>query len=184
MGFIERTNASRCGDGELRPVRGGNGVRVRGLVVAIAVCVLALSGAFSMQASAARAADWELQAQVKGEMSRPNVPLLGISCPSIRLCVAVGELDKVLSSTNPIGDPRPGRRRGPPGKPKPTVRRTGIPLVRTRRIGGSEACRVRRQDSASPSREKAISTLRPIRPALGMPGGSLTSTTTAATPTC
>jgi hypothetical protein len=51
----------------------------------------------------AAAADWQLQAQVDGERFRPEVPVLGISCPSTKVCVAVGELDKIVSSTNPTG---------------------------------------------------------------------------------
>jgi hypothetical protein len=49
------------------------------------------------------AADWQLQAQIKGESYRPNLPLLGISCPSTSLCIAVGELDTIVSTTNPTG---------------------------------------------------------------------------------
>jgi hypothetical protein len=58
-----------------------------------------------MGASPATAADWQLQAQVEGESYRPNLPLLGVSCPSTKLCVVVGELDEIASSTNPTGGP-------------------------------------------------------------------------------
>lgn len=68
------------------------------------VCVVALVGmaAASPEADSA-AADWQLQAHIEGEGYRPNLPLLGISCPSALLCVAVGELDTIVSSTNPTG---------------------------------------------------------------------------------
>ena len=33
----------------------------------------------------------------------PNLPLLGISCPSASFCVAVGELDAIVSTANPTG---------------------------------------------------------------------------------
>jgi hypothetical protein len=49
------------------------------------------------------AADWQLQAHIEGESYRPNLPLLGISCPSTSLCIAVGELDTIVSTTNPTG---------------------------------------------------------------------------------
>ncbi|MGH2974888.1 MAG: WD40/YVTN/BNR-like repeat-containing protein [Solirubrobacterales bacterium] len=49
------------------------------------------------------AAEWQLQAQIAGERYRPNLPLLGISCPSASFCVAVGELDTIVSTTNPTG---------------------------------------------------------------------------------
>jgi hypothetical protein len=58
--------------------------------------------AVSLQVSSADAS-WQLQTQIAGERYRPNLPLLGISCPSASLCVAVGELDRVVSSTNPTG---------------------------------------------------------------------------------
>src|SRR5262245_28523403 len=66
------------------------------LIALTALCAVAIS-------STATAADWRLQTQIDGERFRPNVPLLGVPCPTAKLCVAVGELDKVLSSTNPTG---------------------------------------------------------------------------------
>jgi hypothetical protein len=68
------------------------------LVTALAACLLAAAGA-----SSAAAAGWQLQAHVEGEQFRPNLPLLGVSCPSASLCVVVGELDAIVSSTNPTG---------------------------------------------------------------------------------
>ena len=47
------------------------------------------------------AAEWQLQAHIEGEIPRPNLPLLDISCSSASLCVAVGELDTIVSTTNP-----------------------------------------------------------------------------------
>lgn len=49
------------------------------------------------------AADWQAQTHIEGEGFRPNLPLLGISCPSASFCVAVGELDTIVSTTNPTG---------------------------------------------------------------------------------
>src|SRR5829696_4527833 len=77
-----------------------------GLVAATLVCAVALSAtAASIATSSAAAAGWQLQARISGEGFRPNLPLLGISCPSTKLCVAVGELDEIVSSTNPTGGP-------------------------------------------------------------------------------
>jgi len=74
------------------------------LCTATAVSV-AVFGAMTATSSAtgSAAADWQLQAHIEGERYRPNLPLLGISCPSSSLCVAVGELDTIASSTNPTG---------------------------------------------------------------------------------
>lgn len=81
------------------PVRG-----LGGLVAATLGCVAVFGGmtAASPETDSA-AADWQLQAQIKGESYRPNLPLLGISCPSTSLCIAVGELDTIVSTTNPTG---------------------------------------------------------------------------------
>lgn len=84
------------------------------LVTATAMCAAAL-GATSIGPSSA-AADWELQVQVKGEKPRPDVPMLGISCSSAKLCVAVGELNKVVSSANPTGGPSAWREARPDGE--------------------------------------------------------------------
>jgi hypothetical protein len=62
------------------------------------------------------AADWQLQAQIEGESYRPNLPLLGISCPSTSLCVAVGELDSIVSATNPTGGASAWHRVQPTGE--------------------------------------------------------------------
>jgi hypothetical protein len=87
------------------------------LIGATALCaVVASATAASVETSSATAADWQLQVQVKGEGFRPNVPILGISCPSAKLCVAVGELDKVLSSTNPTAGPSAWREVQPTGE--------------------------------------------------------------------
>jgi len=59
--------------------------------------------AVSPQTDSAAAAEWQLQAHVEGESYRPNLPLLGISCPSASFCVAVGELDTIVSTANPTG---------------------------------------------------------------------------------
>jgi hypothetical protein len=72
-------------------------------VAASAVCGVALGlMAAAPQVSSADPA-WQLQTKIAGERFRPNLPLLGISCPSASLCVAVGELDRVVSSANPTG---------------------------------------------------------------------------------
>lgn len=70
------------------------------LVLALGVTLIATLAAC---AGPAAAAVWQRQAHIPGEGIRPNLPILGISCPSSRLCVAVGELDYVISSTNPTG---------------------------------------------------------------------------------
>lgn len=77
------------------------------LVVATALCAAALSGLVSSSPGIDRAsaAEWQLQTQIAGERYRPHVPLLGISCRSASFCVAVGELGKVVSSTDPTGGP-------------------------------------------------------------------------------
>lgn len=68
------------------------------------VCAAVALTAFAAGASTA-AAGWQLQAQIEGEDIRPNVPLLDVSCPTAKMCVAVGELNKIVSSTNPTGGP-------------------------------------------------------------------------------
>jgi hypothetical protein len=74
------------------------------LIAAVAVCSAALGGtAASPLTGSAPAAVWQLQAHIEGERFRPNLPLLGVSCPSGSLCVAVGELDTIASSANPTG---------------------------------------------------------------------------------
>lgn len=78
--------------------------RLGRLVAAAAVCAAAFVAiiAASPRTDSA-AAEWQLQAHIAGERFRPHLPLLGIDCPSTSLCVAVGELDKIISSTNPTG---------------------------------------------------------------------------------
>lgn len=81
-------------------------MRVLGrLTMAMAVCAVLGAVALASGTSSAAAADWQLQAEINGEDFRPDVPLLGISCPSTKMCVAVGELNKVISSTDPTGGP-------------------------------------------------------------------------------
>jgi hypothetical protein len=73
-------------------------------IVATALCVaafLAIGAAWS--ASESSAAEWRAQTHIEGEGIRPNLPLLGISCPSASFCVAVGEIDTIVSTTNPTG---------------------------------------------------------------------------------
>ncbi len=53
---------------------------------------------------------------ISGESFRPNLPLLGISCPSTSLCVAVGELDTIVSTTNPTGGAPAWRQAKPTGE--------------------------------------------------------------------
>ncbi len=78
--------------------------RLGRLIGAVVVCAAALGPmAATVTSSSAEAADWQLQTQVDGEGYRPHLPILGISCPSTKLCVAVGELDHIVSSTNPTG---------------------------------------------------------------------------------
>lgn len=74
------------------------------LITATAACAAVFGGitAASPVVDSA-AADWQLQAQIEGESFRPNLPLLDISCPSTSFCVAVGELDTIVSTTNPTG---------------------------------------------------------------------------------
>jgi hypothetical protein len=83
------------------------GKSVRGLgrlVAATAACVAVFGGiAAAWQETDSAAADWQLQTHIEGENPRPNVPLLGISCPSTSFCVAVGELDSIIATTNPTG---------------------------------------------------------------------------------
>jgi hypothetical protein len=73
-------------------------------IVATALCVAAFAAiGAAWSAAESSAAGWDLQAQIEGEGFRPNLPLLGVSCPSASFCVAVGELDTVVSTTNPTG---------------------------------------------------------------------------------
>jgi hypothetical protein len=71
---------------------------------ALCTTALGLMMAASPQADSA-AADWQLQTHIEGEEPRPDLPLLGISCPSVSFCVAVGELDTIASTTDPTGGP-------------------------------------------------------------------------------
>lgn len=79
---------------------GGAGRRI----TATAACVGAvLTMGAACSATESSAAEWRTQTHIEGEGARPNLPLLGISCPSASLCVAVGELDTIVSTTNPTG---------------------------------------------------------------------------------
>lgn len=71
-----------------------------------AACGLALTGVAASPQQSSADASWQLQAHIEGERFRPNLPLLGVSCPSASFCVAVGELDRIVSSANPTGGPR------------------------------------------------------------------------------
>src|SRR5215204_2723302 len=73
-------------------------------IAATAVCTAAI-GLMPAHSpiTATAAADWQLQTRISGERYRPNLPMLGISCPSRSLCVAVGELDTIVSTTDPTG---------------------------------------------------------------------------------
>jgi hypothetical protein len=62
-------------------------------------CLFVLAGAGPATAG------WQRQTQIPGEGFRPNSPLLAISCPTTSLCVAGGELDRIVSSTNPTAGP-------------------------------------------------------------------------------
>ncbi len=74
------------------------------LLAAMAACVGASVGVIAVSPwTDSATAEWQLQAHIEGERYRPNLPLLGISCPSASFCVAVGELDTIVSSTNPTG---------------------------------------------------------------------------------
>lgn len=74
-------------------------------LIAATVACAAILGAMTAASPATESAtaDWQLQTHIEGEGARPNLPLLGISCPSTSFCVAVGELDTIVSTTNPTG---------------------------------------------------------------------------------
>lgn len=112
----------------------------RGRLAAVAV-VCAMLGAIAVSAGAgsAVAADWQLQADLKGEDNRPHIPLLGISCPSVKMCVAVGELNMIASSTNPTGGPSTWSVARPTGEAETDCHDHWIPSCRDpndRRIRG------------------------------------------------
>jgi hypothetical protein len=75
------------------------------LVIATALCASTLAGLGSASPvlDSAGAAEWQLQTQLAGERYRPHLPILGIACRSDSFCVAVSELGKIVSSTNPTG---------------------------------------------------------------------------------
>jgi hypothetical protein len=100
--------------------------RLRGLAAASAVCGLALCAI----ASGATAGGWQRQTHIPGESFRPNLPILGVSCASARLCVAVGELDYVISSANPTGGPGAWRAVRPTGAAETDCRAHTIPSCR------------------------------------------------------
>lgn len=108
-------------------------------VVVTMVCALVLGAAASMHASSAAAADWQQQAQIEGSGARPDLPLLGISCPSAQLCVAVGELDTIVSSTNPTGGAASWHVAKPTGEADSDCHQSWVPPCRDpleRRIRG------------------------------------------------
>jgi hypothetical protein len=74
------------------------------LAAATAACVALGATALATETSSA-AAGWQFQTQIQGEDPRPHVPLLDMSCPSAKMCIVVGELNKIVSSTNPTGGP-------------------------------------------------------------------------------
>jgi hypothetical protein len=97
------------------------------LFAVAAVCAVALAGTASMGVSSAAAADWQQQTHIEGEMPRPNLPLLGASCPSTQLCVVVGELDSIVSSTNPTGGPSAWRMARPTGEAETDCHESWVP---------------------------------------------------------
>ncbi len=106
---------------------------MRGLgrvVAAAVVCAAALSATAASIETSSAAADWRLQAHIEGESYRPNLPLLGISCPSTKLCVAVGELDEIISSANPTGGPSTWREARPTGEAESDCHATWVPPCR------------------------------------------------------
>src|ERR1700754_4008389 len=108
------------------------------LIAAAAACTALGATAVSPEGSAA-AAGWQLQAQVKGEGVRPNVPLLDIACTSTEMCVAVGELNKIVSSTNPTGGSSAWREARPTGEAATDCQAHWVPPCRdpnNRRIRG------------------------------------------------
>ncbi|HET6999478.1 MAG TPA: hypothetical protein VFI03_12930 [Solirubrobacterales bacterium] len=113
-------------------------MRRLGRLTAVATVCAALA-ATAVFAATSSAADWRLQAQVKGEDFRLNAPLLDISCPSTEMCVAVGELNKIVSSTNPTGGPSAWRLARPTGEAATDCHETWVPPCRDpndRRIRG------------------------------------------------
>ena len=128
------------------------------------LALLAFSALAMAAPGPASAGKWELQEYLGGEGI--HTALLGISCPSTTFCVAVGEPDQVVSSTDPTGGAsrlggRPARRRS--GNRLP--RALGALPAGIRRPASSGACPVPRRSSASPSPRRATSTPRPTPPA-------------------
>jgi hypothetical protein len=103
---------------------------LRKLVAATAACAVALSATAGAVGTSPAAADWELQAQFKGEGYLPHVPILGISCPSTKFCVAVGELDEVITSTNPTGGQSAWRDVRPTGEAETDCHEHWVPPCR------------------------------------------------------
>ena len=71
----------------------------------LALVVIALS-AFASPASSTAASRWsgiQLPAKVLEEGYSDQVPLTAVSCPTEKLCVAVGVLDTVAVSLSPTG---------------------------------------------------------------------------------
>jgi hypothetical protein len=73
-------------------------VRRLGIVLALCGCAMALGGG-----APAAAATWHLQGRF-GE-SGEHGELFDISCPTRSLCVAVGDVDEIVSSSNPDSGP-------------------------------------------------------------------------------
>src|SRR4051794_11329545 len=69
--------------------------------LAFAVACICLGAVAATGSTGASAATWDGR-QLAGESYR--LPLLGISCPSTSLCVAVGGNNTIASATLPTGD--------------------------------------------------------------------------------
>src|ERR1044072_5602671 len=75
-------------------------------LVAVWGALAVLAALAASPAAAAGPGGWELQEHLGGEGI--HTAMLDISCPSKSLCVAVGEPDRVVSSTDPTGGPPRG----------------------------------------------------------------------------
>jgi hypothetical protein len=110
------------------------------VIATTAACVAAFGGMTAASpATDSAAADWQLQTQLAGERFRPNLPLLDISCPSTSLCVAVGELDTIVSTTNPMGGASAWHQARPTGEASTDCQEHWVPPCRDpldRRIRG------------------------------------------------
>jgi hypothetical protein len=115
----------------------------RRLGIVLALCGWVMVG-IAGGGSTAVAATWHLQ----GRFQEPgeHLGLLDVSCPTKSLCVAVGEGDEIVSSSNPDGGPSAWRLvhpfiaeednppfSPPPGFPNPNPQQPGMPSYRTLR---------------------------------------------------